>query len=74
MVSRKEKDNFEEIAIIAIAVVLVLGLVLVFGGLQGIIFNDRHENEKIKDQIIQNLEKADQKLNELGKTLTSEAG
>ena len=73
-VSRKKESEYEEAIIIAIAIFLVLGLILVVAGLRGVIFGQSEDVKNMKTQIIENLDSVDQKVDELNTLLKKTAG
>jgi len=70
MAIKKDKLKYEEIIIIAVAILLILGIVLIFAGLKTSIFGDKaQEAKQIKEQILQNIDVVEKNLDDVDKVL-----
>lgn len=70
MSSGQKKLQNEEIIIIAIVILLVIGFVLIFAGLKtSVIGGKEQQSQEIKQEILQNLETVEKSLDDVGKIL-----
>ena len=69
-VFRTKKLQNEEIIIIAIVILIVIGFVLIFAGLKtSVIGGKEQQSKEIKQEILQSLETVEKNLDDVGKIL-----